>query len=391
MTTMVSVPGYLEREAFGHMLGQAASERETRRARLDRLAKETRVTVYTFGMKGADLARQLRLAGLDCVIFDNAPLARQQAREEGFEVASALPRGLPVIVAAGQHQVEIVATLDTSAYTLPEALYAFELRNAYGPMHDFVHMVSKRADDLFCIYQQLEPMFRRDFLAVLLFRASLDVGYTNGTRLPLDEMWAPPVEDLESFCDVGAYDGDTLRFVRSRFPRLSRSFTVEPNPAHVVAIEEAARHLKIENRHFAGAAWCRPARLTAELLDNGMFVMREAEEGDLAGEPLDVVAAGATYDYLKFDVEGTEKQALQGASKLLRGARMIAVAAYHLPEDIVHLPGQLDQILGPGDDWHWGFRHYSQCFDDSIFYFYRAARETSATYQCFQPTSTSHR
>jgi FkbM family methyltransferase len=373
MTTMVGAPGYLEREAFGHILEKAVGEREARQTRVDRLAKERRVTVYTYGMKGEDLARQLRLAGLDCVIFDNAPLARRRASEEGFEVASVLPSGLPVIVAAGQQQVEIMATLDASAYTLPEALYAFERRNAYGPMRDFVHMVSRRADDLFRIYQRLEPMFRRDFLAVLLFRASLDVRYTNGTRLPVEEMWAPPTEDLESFCDVGAYDGDTLRFVRSRLARLSRSFTVEPNPAHVVAIGDAARQLKIENRHFAGAAWCRPARLTADLLPNGMFVMREAEDGDLAGEPLDAVTAGATYDYLKFDVEGTEKEALQGASGLLRGARVIAVAAYHMPEDLVHLPSQLDQILGAGDDWHWGFRHYSQCFDDSIFYCYRAS------------------
>jgi len=301
-------------------------------------------------------------------------VARGRAVEDGFEVASGLPRGLPVIVAAGQHQVEIMASLDPSAYSLPEALYAFELRNAYGPMRDFVHMVSRHREDLFRIYQRLEPTFRRDFLAVLLFRASLDVGYTNGTRLPLDEMWAPPTEDLESFCDVGAYDGDTLRFVRSKLARLSRSFTVEPNPAHVPAIEDVARQLNIANRHFAGAAWCRHARLTADLLANGMFVMREADEGDLAGEALDGLTAGASYDYVKFDVEGTEKEALQGAARLLRSSRLIACAAYHLPCDLVDLPGQLEQILGYGNNaWRWGFRHYSQCFDDSIFYLYREA------------------
>ena len=56
---------------------------------------------------------------------------------------------------------------------------------------------------------------------------------------------------------------------------------------------------------------------------------------------------------------------------MLQGARCIAIAAYHLCGDLLDLPRQLRGILGEEDAWRWNFRHYSQSFDDSIFYVYR--------------------
>ena len=358
----------LDRTEFDDALRRAARERETRRGRLDSLAVERRVVVYSYGTKGTDLALQLRLAGVECVVFDNAPAARERAARDGFETAPTLPDGLPVIVAAGQTQVEILDELGPSAYALAEALYAFDLRNAYGPMRDFVSMTLSQAGALFARYQSLEPAYRADFLAVLLYRASLDVRHTDETRLPMREMWTPPLTDLASFCDVGAFDGDTLTAMKAVLPGLTRSLTIEPNPELSGEIAETAARLSLANTHYVGAAWNRPARLKAELLFNGMLVIREAEDGDTDAQALDTLAAGQTYDYVKFDVEGVEREALQGGVEMLRRARCIAVAAYHLPNDIIDLPNQLDAILPKAERWRWGFRHYSQSFDDSIFY-----------------------
>lgn len=361
----------LSRAGFGEALRAATQEREARRGRLERLAGERRVVVYSYGTKGTDLALQLRLAGVDCVVFDNAPAARERAERDSFETAATLPTGLPIIVAAGQNQVEILGELDPSAYALAEALQAFDLRNAYGPMRDFVAMTHSHTDALFERYQRLDPAYRADFLAVLLYRASLDVRHTDATRLPMRQMWTPPISNLRSFCDVGAFDGDTLTAMKAVLPELARSLTIEPNPELGPQIAETASRLGLANTHFAGAAWNRRARLKAELLFNGMLVIREAEDGDTEAEALDTLAAGETYDYVKFDVEGAEREALQGGAEILRRARCIAIAAYHLPNDLIDLPNQLDAILPKTDGWRWGFRHYSQSFDDSIFYAFR--------------------
>jgi FkbM family methyltransferase len=361
----------LDRADFDAALSAAAREREARQGRLDALARERRLVVYSYGTKGTDLALLLRLAGVDCVVFDNALSARERAEADGFETAATMPRDLPVIVAAGQNQVEILDELGPSAYALAEALYAFDLRNAYGPMRDFVAMTANQADALFDRYRSLEPAYHAGFLALLMYRASLDVRHTDATRLPMREMWEPPLSDLRSFCDVGAFDGDSLAAMKAVLPNLKRSLTIEPNPALAPKIAEAAARRGVANTHYVGAAWSHRTRLKAELLFNGMLVIREAEDGETPGEALDVLAEGESYDYVKFDVEGAEREALEGGADMLRRARCIAVAAYHLPNDLVRLPDQLDRILPRADGWRWGFRHYSQSFDDSIFYAFR--------------------
>lgn len=361
----------LDRAGFDEALQAAAREREGRRGRLERLAAERRVVIYSYGTKGTDLAMLLRLAGVDCVVFDNAELARERAARDGFETAASLPGGLPVIVAAGQNQVEILDELGPSAYALAEALYTFDLRNAYSPMRDFVAMTATHADALYARYLSLEPTYRADFLAVLLYRASLDVRRTDGRRLPMRQMWTPPLSDLRSFCDVGAFDGDSLAAMKAVLPGLQRSLTIEPNPELAPRIAETAARLGLANTHYAGAAWSHRTRLKAELLFNGMLVIREAADGDTPAEALDVLAAGETYDFVKFDVEGAEREALEGGAEMLRRARCVAVAAYHLPNDLIDLPNQLVGILPAADGWRWGFRHYSQSLDDSIFYAFR--------------------
>jgi FkbM family methyltransferase len=356
----------MDRAAFDVALDDAARHRTNLQARLDRLGAARRVTVYSYGVRGADLALQLRGMGADCVVFDNAAASRARAAKAGFAIAEVLPTDRPVIVAAGQNQVEILAELGPEAYSLAEALHAYDIRNSYGRARAFSAMTDDRRADLYARYRSLAPGCRADFLDVLLYRASLDVTRM-AMRLPVGQMWTPPVAlDIGSFCDVGAYDGDTLKAMRAIFPRLSRTFTVEPNPDLDPVIARAAADLGLVNTHYAGAAWSRAARLGFKPLFNAMLEVGEAVDGELAAEALDTLTAGETFDYVKFDVESAERHALDGAAALLRRARCIAVAAYHRPEDLIDLPAQLEAILGDG--WTLYFRHYSQSFDDSIFY-----------------------
>ena len=360
-------------DAFRTALRAAAESLEARRARLDRLVEARRVLVYSYGTRGRDLALQLRGLGVACVIFDNAPSAVARAALDGFETAAALDACLPVLVAAGQNQAEILAELGADAFSLAETLYAFDLRNAYDRARAFTDTILPQADALFAQQQALDPDCRADFQNLLLYRASLDVGWLSGTRRPVAEMWTPPeaVSGVRSFCDVGAYDGDTLSAMKAVFPGLQRSFTVEPNPELADRIAERARSLGLDNTNYVGGAWRRPARLAATWEADGVLAITEDPHGQIAADTLDNLTRGATYDLVKLDIEATEASALEGATALLQGARCIAIAAYHLCGDLLDLPRQLRGILGEEDASRWNFRHYSQSFDDSIFYVYR--------------------
>jgi FkbM family methyltransferase len=364
-------PQSLDRAAFDAALDEAGAALQAKRPRLDRLAGERRVVVYTYGARGAHLAEQLRACDVECLVFDNGAESRKRAARDGFETLAAVPDGLPLIVGAGQSQIEILDSLGErgDVHTLQEALWAFDLINSYGPARAFTAVVAERRDDLFERHAAMDPDSQAAFAELLAFRASLDVRRLT-LRRPMHESWLPPVVlDVRSFCDVGAYDGDTLAALKGAYPGLERTFTVEPNPDLQAPIAETARRLGLDNRAFQGAAWSGPARLGAATLDNRMMVIREDAQGAFPAEALDALTDGEAYDYVKFDVEGAEAQAIVGGADLLRRARGVAVAAYHYPEDIIDLPARLEALLGDG--WRHGFRHYSESFEDSVVYAWR--------------------
>ena len=180
-------------DTFRSALQTAAARLDAKRSTLDRLSQTRRVLVYSYGVRGQDLALQLRAADVDCVIFDNAPAVVARAALDGFETAASLDPALPTIIAAGQNQMEILTELGPDAFSLAEALYAFDLRNAYDRARAFTDTIPEQVDALFDQQQALSIDCRSDFLNVLLYRASLDVDYLRTTRRPLREMWTPPL------------------------------------------------------------------------------------------------------------------------------------------------------------------------------------------------------
>ena len=59
----------------------------------------------------------------------------------------------------------------------------------------------------------------------------------------------------------------------------------------------------------------------------------------------DVVNMNGAPVYLKFDVEGAEWEALKGCEKLLARARpLMAISAYHRPDDLWQLPLYIDSL-----------------------------------------------
>jgi FkbM family methyltransferase len=364
----------LSRRAFLEVLNGAHAELRARLPHLAKLEGARDVIVYTYGIRGQDLALQLRAAGIRCLIYDNAETARRKAAADGFEVTRDLALALPLLIAAGQNQIEILGELDREAFSLADTLYALNLRNSYGPAREFTDRVSADAERLFDVYQQLDAGSRPAFVDVLAYRASLDV-HRLVHRRPVGEMWRPPIDglDLRSFCDIGAYDGDSLAATKAVFPQLSRSFTIEPNAAMLPAIAAVAARTGIDNRSFAGVAWSHATRLGARLLFNGMLVIEEDAAGDIRAERLDTLTAGEAYDYVKMDVEGAESAVIAGGVETLKRARCIAVASYHRAADLIELPALLRRKLsdGAGEAWRLSFAHYSQSFDDSIFYLHR--------------------
>ena len=76
--------------------------------------------------------------------------------------------------------------------------------------------------------------------------------------------------------------------------------------------------------------------------------------------------ARSRVDYLKFDIEGAEWLALDGAWSLVREHRpIIGIAAYHKPTDLIDLPLAIMERL---PDYHYFFRSHDDDGIDFVFY-----------------------
>lgn len=367
---------------FRDKLETATQEKIARLPQLDRLRTAKTLQVYSYGLKSRQLVPQLRKNGIRCLIFDNNPLVRERALADGFEVIERFDPAIPIIVAAGQNQIEIMDSLTKdslaeNAYYLLETLYAINLNTEWEKSQHFSDSTAANPERLYTIYQDLNPKSKFVFLEVLQYRISLNVRHLL-SRQPMAQMWTPPVADLniQSFCDIGAYDGDTLEATKRLYPALTKSFTIEPNKALASAIAATSERLGVKNTNFIGACWSHTTRLSELGSTDGMFSLSESKTGDIDAQPLDALLYKDVYDFIKMDVESTELKVILGGVESLNRATCIAVASYHLADDIVSLPRQLRMLLK--DDsyskWDLYFTHSSQTFDDSIFFFVKTKR-----------------
>lgn len=359
---------------FRSALKNAERVLQSKMERLDLLRKSRTVVIYGYGTRGQSLAKQLRFAGVNPIICDSDVAARNRASAAGYETIIEIDARLPLVIGAAQNQIALLNRFP-GAYSLVECLYSYDLVNQCAKAGMFTDNLDDQIEEIYSIYQSLDETSQKALFDVLMFRGSLDVFQVDKSRVPMAEMWGLPLEHLQisSFCDAGAYDGDTIRFVAQRTD-LKRALTIEPNSRLEDQIVATAKECKVDLKHFNGGLWSHRCYLRAIELSGGMIAVEEDQIGSIRADTLDSIALGQ-YDYVKFDIEGAEEVAMSSARFVLTNAKAVALAAYHRPDDIFRVPKLLVDIrheagcLKPPDA-RLHFRHYSECFDDSIFYYY---------------------
>jgi FkbM family methyltransferase len=188
---------------------------------------------------------------------------------------------------------------------------------------------------------------RRQFVAQLRFRLWLDFdalpASNKGDYFPADVFAPLPPDTI--FVDCGAYDGDTVRsFLAHQRSQFKSIYAFEPDAANFQRLVDFVGTLGAETQSkillFNAGAGARRTRLRFNAT-GGMGAAFDSQ-GDVEVDVLpiaEVVSDDGGAIYLKFDVEGGEWAALEGAEKLIQRARpLLAVSVYHQPDDLWQLP-----------------------------------------------------
>jgi len=149
----------------------------------------------------------------------------------------------------------------------------------------------------------------------------------------------------EVFVDCGAYDGDTIaEFRRTTGDDFTAIVAFEPDPQNFSTLECSINgdpRIKL-HPHGTGAR-TEMARFTL-----GGTGSRVSSEGNCEVKivTLDDALEGIAPTYMKFDIEGSELEALEGGKKtILRHRPKMAVCLYHVPNHFWIIPLRLNELL----------------------------------------------
>ncbi len=158
--------------------------------------------------------------------------------------------------------------------------------------------------------------------------------------------------------DLGAYNGDTVRELLSLAPvPPARIYAMEPDARNYRKLQAyAAEETRTEVHTFPVGAWKCADTLFFDGSGNRNASLLSGRSASLEDRPvkvnqvevdaLDHILQGAPVDYIKYDVEGAEREALEGSEKTVNAhLPTLLVSLYHRSEDLFALPLQIKKMF----------------------------------------------
>ncbi len=175
----------------------------------------------------------------------------------------------------------------------------------------------------------------------------LRLGDVSGQVIDSGVQYFPPFRlgRNEVFIDCGAYDGDTIaQFRRATNDQFERIIAFEPDPVNFAALKTAINgDPRITLQPFATGSRRETVRFTV-----GGTSSKISSDGTCEVQivMLDEALNGIAPTCMKFDIEGSELDTLDGGQETITRHRpKMAVCLYHCPDHLWSIPLRLNELL----------------------------------------------
>ena len=329
------------------------------------LEKEKRPLVIYGTGDGADkIMDELGRRGLENLIsgvFASPGFVREgrffrNFKVESFEEVSARLSDFIVLVAFGSPLPDVLSYV----YSIEEKheLYAPDVPVCGGEVFD-MDFVTHNKDRLEKVYERLaDDESRKCFRNLVDYKLSGCIEYLRNCEVTPDEADSllGPFTENGSFIDLGAYRGDTLLRFTKTFPQFSSATAVEPERHSFKKLTECADSLNIPvtcvNALISDE--CGTAMITNSR-GRGTRAAKTNTGREIAKVTVDSLEDGKNASFIKFDVEGSEIAAIEGAGNTIRNNKpQLKIACYHKSEDLFAIPEKVFEIR---DDYRIFMRH----------------------------------
>ena len=251
-----------------------------------------------------------------------------------------------------QYGAENLVVLVSFASSLPDVMN--NIAHVASVCETYIPDVPVKGDTLFCEAYEREhadelqaacdaladDRSREVFRGVVEFRRTgrLDVLFATQDNRESVMRELLHLDDYKVAVDAGAYDGDTARELIELCPHMECIWAFEPdrrNFRKLSAYAESEARVKPIN----AAVWNKTTTLIFEDSGNrnaGVDTDGKARRTiEVKAMAIDDRKAGERVDYIKYDVEGSEKEALEGSARTIREYKPdLLISLYHRTEDL---------------------------------------------------------
>lgn len=221
--------------------------------------------------------------------------------------------------------------------------------------------IDKNKHNIIEVYNSLEDnLSKKVYQDVINFKISGKYKYLLDCQTDRKEILKNifTFNDDEIFVDAGAYTGDTVQeFLNNVNNSYKKIFAIEPDEKNFKRLKRNVKSLNIKDIECLNiGVWSEKAillfnnkgsRSSSLVYKNGSLVDVDSIDNILNSSPV---------SYIKYDVEGAEKEAILGSKESIKKfSPKLEIAAYHRNEDLFYLPLLLKQI---NSDYKIFLRHH---------------------------------
>ncbi|MBR6681792.1 MAG: FkbM family methyltransferase, partial [Clostridia bacterium] len=177
---------------------------------------------------------------------------------------------------------------------------------------------------------------------VIKYKLTGKIDYLKEIETSPEEAWNDILSPTEyKICvDAGAYNGDTAREMLEKCPNAEKIYALEPDKRNFKKLSAFAENEK-RVIPLNAAAWNTRETLIFDGTGNrnsNPFSNVSKKLVEIDAMPIDSIC-NSHADYIKYDVEGSEKEALNGSRETIKkSSPNLLVSLYHRNEDIFALP-----------------------------------------------------
>lgn len=238
---------------------------------------------------------------------------------------------------------------------------------------DFFHAHENELEEAFGLLA--DEQSRKTFRSVIQYKLSGDIAYLDACEAneeaTMRELLYP--DSITDYADLGAYNGDTIRRLAPLAPNLRRVVAFEPDRRNFRKLSEYSESVssQLQITPLMLAAWSHRDTLVMDASGNRNANLADAAKAkktvEVEADSLDNQLGDLRPDYIKYDVEGSEQEALLGSAKVIRRYRpKLLVSLYHRSEDLFALPLLL-QRLAPDYDLYLRKLPYVPAWDLNLY------------------------